>query len=350
MASPQENTPLLAPPVTAATSAQQDSKKEFVGLVIMAVSALAFSTMSLMVSITGRAFPSFEIVVARSIIQAVLGLVGCAWLGINPLGARKVRYWLVLRGSAGAVGLALFFYSLTKLPLADATVVFFLGPVFTAILASIALHEPFTPFDMVCSVVSMAGIVFVSKPQFLFGDVSIDSWERLFAIFCALMGAVLSAVAYVTVRRVGKGAHFLVHVVYFGFISLIMSGVGLVLWQEYVPPSGWTEYGGLTLVGILAFFGQCLLNKGYKKRGNESKNKRKRRQWDPIDTFLYFCSLQLAPAGKGTIMRNADVVFAFLFGIFILGEIPDAWSVTGALLIVGSTTSLGLHKWLASRR
>ncbi|ORX43074.1 hypothetical protein DM01DRAFT_1350092 [Hesseltinella vesiculosa] len=309
-----ERTPLLAPPVTTNDTTQQEKKKELFGLLIMTLSALGFSVMSLLVSITGKSFPSFEIVFARSIVQAVLGLAGCAWLKINPLGNPKIRPWLAFRGLAGAVGLALFFYSLTHLPLADAT-----GPVFTAILASIVLHEPFTLFDMGCACVSFVGIIFVSKPNFIFGGQdgsNASGWDRLFAILCALIGAVMSAFAYVTVRRIGKGAHFMVHVVYFGIISTFISALGLFLWQDYVPPSDKNDYVGLVLVGVAAFIGQCLLNKG----------------------------LQLAPAGKATLCRNVDVVFAFLFGILILGEYPDAYSITGATLIAGATTTLGLHK------
>jgi hypothetical protein len=96
-------------------------KKEIIGLLLMALSALGFSVMSLCVKLGGSVFPSFEMVFARSLVQLVLGLVGCAILKVNPLGDKKVRGWLVLRGLAGSVGLALFFYCLTALPLADAT-------------------------------------------------------------------------------------------------------------------------------------------------------------------------------------------------------------------------------------
>jgi drug/metabolite transporter (DMT)-like permease len=87
----------------------------------MALSALGFSSMSLFVKLSGASFPSFEIVFARSVIQLVLGLFGCYFLGVHPLGDPKVRPWLVFRGLVGSLGLALFFYSITQLPLADAT-------------------------------------------------------------------------------------------------------------------------------------------------------------------------------------------------------------------------------------
>lgn len=87
----------------------------------MTLAAFGFSSMSLFVKLS-TGFPSFEIVLARSVLQAVFGLVGCAWLGIHPLGSQAagVRKWLVVRSLAGTTGLALYFYSITQLPLADA--------------------------------------------------------------------------------------------------------------------------------------------------------------------------------------------------------------------------------------
>ncbi|KAI8373203.1 uncharacterized protein BYT42DRAFT_501056 [Radiomyces spectabilis] len=297
-------------------------RKEVVGLLLMTLSALGFSSMSLFVKLSGASFPSFEIVLARSIVQAVLGLIGCAIFKVNPLGKPGVRGWLFFRGLVGSLGLALFFYSITQLPLADATVVFFLSPAFTAILAAVVLGESFTLFDGLCSVMCLFGVVLVSKPQFLFGgDAKLPNGQteaqRLMAIFAALIGAMMSAVAYCTVRKIGKGAHFMVHVVYFGVISTLISPIGLLTLQKFVMPHGWYEYSVLFLVGLMAFAGQCLLNQG----------------------------LQLAPAGPGTLMRMNDVVFAFLFGIFILHEYPDFYSILGAIVIVGMTTALGLHKW-----
>lgn len=117
-----ESTPLLQ---TEQQQQQQqrlhNAKSEAFGLILMTLSALAFSTMSLFVKLSGAAFASFEIVASRSIVQAVLGLIGCYMLGINPLGKPGVRKWLFIRGLVGSTGLALFFYSITQLPLADAT-------------------------------------------------------------------------------------------------------------------------------------------------------------------------------------------------------------------------------------
>ncbi|CAO3667705.1 unnamed protein product [Rhizopus stolonifer] len=226
--------------------------------------------MSLFVKLSGSRFPSFEIVLSQSVIQTLFGLISCALLKINPLGKREVRSWLCLRGLAGTIGLSLFYFSITRLPLADATVVFFLGPAFTAILAAVILGEAFTVFDGICSLACLVGVIFVSKPQFLFGSGQVpdategetSEWIRLVAVLCALVGAMMSAIAYVTVRKIGKGAHSMVHVVYFGMISTVVSLIGMFGFQEPVLPSGGYECSMLLLVGITAFIGQCFLNQG----------------------------------------------------------------------------------------
>ncbi|KAG1116102.1 hypothetical protein G6F42_013778 [Rhizopus arrhizus] len=286
---------------------QHNKRREIIGLLFMTLSALGFSTMSLFVKLSGTSFPSFEIVFARSVVQTVFSLLGCAILKVNPLGQPGVRRWLLFRGLAGTLGLCLFFYSITQLPLADATVVFFLGPAFTAILASIVLGEALCLLDGICSVACMPDV-----PQ----DRDISEWQRLFAVLCALVGAMMSAVAYVTVRKIGRGAHYMVHVVYFGLVSIVVAPIGMTVFQTPVMPHGWNEYGMLLLVGLSAFVGQCFLNQG----------------------------LQMAPAGPGTLMRMNDVVFAFLFGIFILHEYPDIYSISGASIIVLMTSAMGIHK------
>lgn len=116
--SDSESTPLLGQPATAAAPRRS---LETLGLIFMTMSALTFSVMSLFVKINGSSFPSFEIVFARSFVQAILALIACAFLKVNPLGRRDLRGWLALRGFLGSLGLAFLFYSLTQLPLADAT-------------------------------------------------------------------------------------------------------------------------------------------------------------------------------------------------------------------------------------
>ncbi|KAJ1652306.1 hypothetical protein IWQ61_007329 [Dispira simplex] len=300
-------------------SVSRNASGESLGLACMTASALGFSAMSLFVKLSGSRFPTLEIVFSRSVWQVTLALLWCGWQRIHPLGPPAHRRWLLIRGTTGTLGLACFFYGLTHLPLADATVVFFTNPVFTAIMAHLALGERFTGVDKLASLLCAGGIILVAKPSFLFG---IGSGEdvlpgRLVGVVITLFGAILGAMGYVIVRKIGGNVHFLTHVVYFGGLSAIFSGLAMLGGAGFMLPNDITEYGMLCTVGVTSFVGQGFLNKG----------------------------LQLSPAGPATLMRNLDVVFAFGFGIVLFGEIPDALSVSGALLIVGCTVGMALRKW-----
>jgi drug/metabolite transporter (DMT)-like permease len=50
--------------------------------------------------------------------------------------------------------------------------------------------------------------------------------------------------------------------------------------------------------------------------------------------------LQLEPAGRATAVGYLQIVFAAIWGAAFFSEYPDAWAVTGALLILVSTLTL----------
>ncbi|KAJ1645164.1 hypothetical protein LPJ64_003232 [Coemansia asiatica] len=307
-------------------------RDELKGYIFMGMSALGFATNSACVKALAIAnFPSLEIVFARSIVQLTLGLLGCAYYQVSPLGPSNkpgIHKWLFLRGAAGAFGNACFFYAVSVMTLADATVIFFTGPVFSAIFANILLGEPYDTFDKIASALCMLGIVLVLKPTALFVHI-FDAQEQpgtqthqIQGAAAALFGAISGALAYCVVRRVGRAVHSMVHVGYFGFLSMVGSSIMMFATQEPRMPRTAYEWTVMGMVGVFAFMGQALLNRG----------------------------LQLAPAGPGTLMRNLDVVFAFIFGITLFDEIPDWISVAGAFVIIGCTLAMGAHKWLSHRR
>lgn len=110
---------------------------------------------------------------------------------------------MLLRGACGALGLAAFFFAVSVMDLGDATTVFFTGPIFTAIFAHIFLGEHISVAAATASVMSLAGVTLVSRPAFIFGSKTLEPPTplELAGVASALAGAVLSAAAYVIVRK-----------------------------------------------------------------------------------------------------------------------------------------------------
>jgi drug/metabolite transporter (DMT)-like permease len=144
-------------------------------------------------------------------------------MGVNPFGDGEVNRWfLIARGSSGAISLASYFFTLTHMPLGDGTTLFFINPCLVALAAFLVLREPMSKMDMAAMVLCLVGVVFVSQPSFIFGGASKTS---LIPTAVALFGASMTSVAYCLVRFMGKRVHFLCHVFYFGMASTFLSAV-----------------------------------------------------------------------------------------------------------------------------
>lgn len=138
-------------------------------------------------------------------------------------------------------------------------------------IASIILNETFSVLDGFYSIFCFLGLLLVSKPSFLFNQITFirfdeeeEEYQKSFAIACALAAALMSAMAYITARKVGQGTHVMVHVVYFSVVATLLSlPVLLLQLQEFIVPKfTWHELGSLSMTGVLSFVGQYFLNNG----------------------------------------------------------------------------------------
>ena len=194
------------------TDARDDPQR---GIPYLVGAAFGFSLMSLLVKRPGRDLPVEMLVLARGVVTFGISAGLLRRHRLSPWGNDKKR--LVLRGVLGTGGLACFFYAVTVLPLAEVTVIHYLNPVLTAVLAALLPREPIGLRLVTALVIAILGTVLVAQPPFLFGGAS-DL--PLPGVLAALGGATFSAGAYVTVRRVTQTDHPLVVVFYFPLVAV----------------------------------------------------------------------------------------------------------------------------------
>jgi len=265
----------------------------------MLVGTLFFSAMSVFAKVASERLPTMELVLARVVVSLVMSWWAIKRIGIYPWGNNKRL--LVLRGFAGFMGLSCYFYAIAHLPLADATVIQFCNPMLAALIAVFALKEQLRPLDVVATVCSMAGVVLVAQPTFLFASgAPLDQ----VAVAVGVVGAIFSAVAYVVIRRLGSTEHHMVVVLYFPLITgpaslPILAVEGLVLPQGF-------EWLLLLGIGVAAQLGQIEITKGFK----------------------------LETAGRASSVTYLQIVLAYTWGVLLFGEYPNAISILGALLVV----------------
>jgi drug/metabolite transporter (DMT)-like permease len=221
----------------------------------MLSSAISFSLMGVCVKAVGGRIPVAEVVLARSAVSLVLSLVMLRQAGLDPWGER--RGLLVLRGVVGTGALLCVFAALAQLPLAAATVLQYLQPTFTALLAWALLGERVGPRVALAAFLGWLAVVVLSNPSELMqllGPLALhwlgpnDSPLPLIGVLLAITGALLSAFAYVSVRALGRTEHPLVIVFYFPLVGLVLTAP-LVAMQPVWP----TAWEGLALVGVGLF-------------------------------------------------------------------------------------------------
>lgn len=239
---------------------------------------------------------------------------------VFPEGKRLI---LLLRCFVGTTGLMLSFYAFRHMPLADASVIIFSTPVFVAIFANLFLKEPCGIFNAFTILLTLFGVVLITRPAIIFGNTVSDDritdqnhsnniWGPVAAISSTLFGAN----AYVTLRAL-KGIHFSVIMSNFGAFALIytvaVSWYMDVICLPYCNSDRWL----VLALGAFSFLGQILLT----------------------------ISLHLEEAGPVAIARSADIVFAFVWQILFFKEIPNSFSIIGALIVTFSVILTGLKKW-----
>lgn len=278
-----------------------------VGYVI--ASAFAFSIMTSLVKVAGQRLPSQEVVAARAAVSLVLSWLLLARVGVSPWGTR--RGLLFFRGFSGYLALSCVFYSVSSMPLAEATVIQYLYPLFTALLATVVLGERATMRVAVAGVASLLGVVLVAKPAFLFGE--IVTAPDLFDVGVAICGAFFTSIAYVGVKSLTATEHPLVIVFYFPLVTL--PATFPALWHSAIMPHG-HEWLVLAGVGVATQAGQVWLTRG----------------------------LQLLSATSATSLAYLQVVFATMWGAIFFSEIPDGWSLVGAALVVSGAFLLAVSR------
>lgn len=344
----------------------QTLSKESLGLILLLISAMLLSSMGVFLKkAASYDIPSTELVFFRAMFQGSLVLIGMFHFkeepiqGIEqdesddphhvasstciqqyepdiliryPFGRTKFEQKVVLcRGVVGACGFICAFYSIKSLPLGDSITVFSMYPVYTIFMGKFFLGEPIRWIHIVASLLSVVGAVFITGPSFLlFQDVQEEEEEEEehdeqynpMGYIAAFLGGIFAAGVFIFIRKAGKlGLHTLQLLSSWSLFGAILSLVFGMTWFKslegswIVPPSGMARWYILAycFIGSIAHF---LLN--YAGR---------------------FCN-----AGVGSIVRSSDILWAYLYQVFVFDETPHLATIVGVLFIIVSLTLIAIDK------
>lgn len=290
------------------------------GLFYAFLSTVFFSIIALLVK-TIEGLHAIEISAIRCFFQMLFVAPLLIYHKTGFLGPRDKRVYLVLRGFIGSNAMILLFYAVQQMPLADATVIMFSNPVFTSVLAWIFLKERCTIWDCVFTVFTLAGVILIARPPFIFGKhlsgIESNYSNHIKGAVAAFAAAIGAACTIVVLRKIGKSVHYYLSVWYYAVIGLIECIITVSVLGEWKIPSCGRDRWMLMLIAVLGIAGQSFLTK----------------------------ALQIEKAGPVALMRTVDVVLAFTFQFIFFHRAPTWWSLGGALCVVASTSGIALRKW-----
>ena len=273
------------------------------GLLILC--ALAFSLMTVCVKHLGGALPVAQIVLVRSLISIAITLVMLRRVRVSPWGQQRGR--LLMRGLLGTTALLCFFEALARLPLATATLLQYTYPTLTALSAWLVLGEPIRRRIGLAVLMGWIGVMLVMQPEWLGGAAAPAITDlTATAVALGLGGALLTALAYVSVRQLSAREHPLVIVFYFPLVSV--PATLPFLWGQVMWPTP-EQWMWLVGVGLFTQLGQIWLTEG----------------------------LTALPAARATSINYVQVVFASLWGVLFFAEPITGAVVLGAVCVLGAT-------------
>ena len=276
------------------------------GILLKLVSALMFAVTQALVRSVGENIPVGEVVFFRSLF-AVIPVVVIYALRRELAAAIHTKRPLghVGRGFVGLAGMFLNFASLARLPLAEVTAISFAAPLVTVALAAIMLKERVRIYRWSAVGVGFLGVIVMLAPHLDAARLAEHTPAQTLGAVFALTGAFCNAGAVIQTRRLTDTETTSSIVLYF---SLVCAAGGLLtLPFGWVAPQGW-ELAALIATGLLGGTAHLILTESYR----------------------------YAPASVVAPFDYSAILFAFVLGYAMFGEVPTGLVIVGAVIVVAA--------------
>lgn len=278
------------------------------GVFWMLVTGACFVAVTAIVKHIGSSVPAAE----AAFLRYALGLVFLLPM-LRAFRAPFSKRGLTLFGLRGAVhtlGVALWFYAMTKLPLAEVTAMNYLSPVYVTIGAALFLGETLALRRILAVGAALCGALIILRPGF----------REISPGHIAMLGtALFFAASYLIAKRMTAEASPAVVV---GMLSITVTiGLAPFAWAVWITPT-------LMQVGWL-FLVACFATAGH---------------------FTMTMAFRAAPVTVTQPVTFLQLVWAVLLGALVFDEPVDGWVVLGGAVIMASVSFITWREHMLKRR
>ncbi len=264
-------------------------------------SALFFALMNMFVSLSGDV-PTIQKTFFRNFFALIIACGAMIRNRCTVIPPKGARLDLFMRSAFGFAGMLGNFYALSRLTVSDASMLNKMSPFFAIIFSAILLGERADKVQWSIVAAAFLGALLVIKPSFRNAEL---------AASCAgFLGGVCAGAAYTFVRKITrKGVKGYYVVFYFSAFSTLAALPFVVFGYSPMSAAQWLYLIG---AGVCAAGGQFAITAAY----------------------------SFAPAREVSIYDYSQIIFAALLGFFVMGQIPDWWSVAGYAVIIAAAFAM----------
>lgn len=215
----------------------------------------------------------------------------------------------VLRVLFSTLEVVMFFVAVSYLPLADTVTFYLAAPIFVTALSALFLGEQVGWRRWTAVLVGFGGVILAMRPS-----TAMLSWPALIA----LGGTVFFAFLMITTRMLRGTADIVLTAGQIG-TTLIFATIAAPF--GWITPS-WPDLLALALLGVVA-------------------------------TVALFCvnrSLKLAPASVVVPYQYTLIIWAIMLGYLVFGDVPDAYLISGAIIIMAAGLYIFWREQVTARR
>ena len=272
------------------------------GIIFIIISAFFFALMSVFVRLSGDV-PFIQKSFFRNAVAAVIAAVTLVKSGAGFRWRRENTVSLILRSLFGTVGIFCNFYAIGRLMTADASILNKLSPFFAIIFSYFILKERVKPYQAAAVIIAFIGALFVIQP----GGMAFNP-----ATLIGAAGGMGAGIAYTYVRKLTQnGEKGATVVFFFSAFSCLISLPYLIFAFAPMTIPQWLFLLG---AGVSAAMGQFTITAAY----------------------------SYAPAREISVYDYTQIIFAALLGFFLFGDVPNALSIIGYVIIVGVSVAMFL--------
>ena len=257
-----------------------------------------------------RTYPVGEVIFLRGLIAMLLiGAVAVA-LGHRREIVTAISPLLSARSAFDGLSTAAFITALAHMPLANVAAVLQIGPLLITVLSIVLFREAVGWRRWIAIGVGFIGALLVIKPT----PSSFDIWAVI-----AAASALFAALREISNRRIGHGVPVMV-VAFWGAVGITAFGTVFAVtetWRMF-------ETGDLMKLFVASVF---------------------------VGIAIYLMALGFRDVDLSVVapFRYTYLITSAVGGYLVFAELPDGWTVFGALLIVGSGIYT-LHREAVRRR